>query len=99
MTSTTQHPFPKVDELERLVKRVEPDAFLVPPRLLRRVIKHHREIGGIGLLVPHRKGYVIDREALLRCVRPAELGLAANAELPPHAFLMVRPDPCWPAEY
>jgi hypothetical protein len=99
MTSTTQHPSLTVDELERLIKRVEPDAFLVPPRLLRRVIKHHREIGGIGLLVPHRKGYVIDREALLRCVRPAELGLAADAELAPHAFLIVRPDPYRLAEY
>src|SRR6516162_10126688 len=88
-----------VDELERIIKRVEPDAFLVPPWLLRRVIKHHREIGGIGLLVPHRKGYVIDRTALLRFVQPAELGLAANTELPPFAFLMVRPDPDRLARY
>src|SRR5262249_47250842 len=59
----------------------------------------HREIGGIGLLVPHRKGYVIDRAALLRFVLPAELGLAANTELPPYAFLMLRPDPDRLAQY
>jgi hypothetical protein len=90
--STTQVSL-KVDELERLVKRVEPAAFLVPPRLLRRVIKQHRKLGGLAVLVPHRKGYVIEREALLKHVRPAELGLASSTEAPPFAFLIVRPDP------
>ena len=42
-------------ELEGLIKAVEPAAFLAPPRLLRRVIKHHRKIGGIGLLVPRSR--------------------------------------------
>ncbi len=81
-----------VDEVARFVKRVEPAAFLVPARLLRRVIKHHRKIG-LAVLVPHRKGYVIERMALLKCVLPAELGVASSAELPPYAFLIVRPDP------
>src|SRR5260370_41209835 len=89
MTSTTQHPFPTVDELERLIKRVEPDAFLVPPWLLRRVIKNHREIGGIGLLVPHPKGYELDRAALPACVLPADLVLAEREGLPPDPFLSV----------
>ncbi len=99
MASTTQHTSLTVDELERLVQRVEPAALLVPPRLLRRVIKQHRHIGGIGLRVPHRKGYVINRAALLDCVAPAELGLAPNAELPAHVFLLVRPDPARLARY
>src|SRR5205809_6809252 len=89
---STQHACLTLEELERLIKSVEPAALLVPPRLLRRVIKHHRDIGGIGLLVPHRKGYGLDRESLLRCVKQAELGLAPDAELPPYLFLLVRPD-------
>jgi hypothetical protein len=93
MISTTQPAFLTVDELERRVKRVEPAAILVPPRLLRRVIRQHRKIGGFALLVPHRKGYGLDREALLNCVVPAELGLATDAQLPPYAYLMVRPNP------
>jgi hypothetical protein len=99
MMSTTQPTFLTVDELERRIKRVEPAAFLVPPRLLRRVIKQHRQIGGIGLLIPHRKGYVIDRESLLRYVAPAELGVTPNTEFPPHAFLLVRPEPGRLARY
>ena len=31
-------------------------------------------LGGLTVLVPHRKGYVIERDALLKWVRPAELG-------------------------
>ena len=99
MMSITQPLSLKVDELERLIKRVEPAAFLVPPRLLRRVIKHHRKVGGIGLLVPHRKGYVIDRESLLRYVLPEELGLAPITELPSYIYLLVRPDPERLAKY
>src|SRR5271154_4374641 len=82
-----------VNELERLVKRAEPAAFLVPPRLLRRVIKLHRKIGGLAVLMPHSKGYGLEREALLKCVLPAELGLASATELPPYAYLIVRPAP------
>jgi hypothetical protein len=93
MMSTTQLISLRVDELEQLIKSVEPAAFLVPPRLLRRVIKQHRQLGGLAVLVPHRKGYVLDREALLKYVALAELGVASNTELPPHVFLMVRPNP------
>ena len=65
----------------------------MPPRLLRRVIRLHRKIGGLTVLVPHRKGYCLDRDSLLKWVLPAELGLASDAELPPYVFLIVRPDP------
>jgi hypothetical protein len=92
MVSASQKLTFTVEELERLIRNVEPAAFLVPQRLLRRVIKSHRRVGGIGLLVPHRKGYVLDREALLRFITPAELG-APGAELPPFVFLLVRPAP------
>src|SRR4051794_5463942 len=93
MMSTTQSLAFTIDELERLIKAVEPAALLVPARLLRRVIKEHRQVGGLGRPVPRSKGYVIDRDALLRCVAPAELGLASNAELPAFLFLMIRPEP------
>jgi hypothetical protein len=93
MMSTTQLISLNADELEQLVKRAEPAAFLVPPRLLRRAIKQHRQLGSLAVLVPHRKGYVIDRESLLKCVAPEELCVASDAELPAYAFLMVRPAP------
>ena len=48
--------------LDDALRLADPAALLVPPRILRRVIKHDAEISGIGLRVPHRKTYVIDRQ-------------------------------------
>src|SRR5262245_46044529 len=83
----------EVPELARVLKGVDPAVFLVPARVLRRVIKHDRRIGGVGLLVPHRKTYVIDREPLLRIVDRDELGVASADEVPAKAILVVRPEP------
>src|SRR5262249_169350 len=74
------------------IKAVDPAAFLVPPRILRRVIKQHRHLPGLGLLVPHRKCYAIDRDSLLAIVDRDELDLPAGAELPAEVTLLVRPD-------
>src|SRR5580765_1380141 len=87
-----QAPF-EVPELVRVLKGVDPTALLVPTRLLRRVIKQDRQIGGIGLFVPHRKSYVISGEALLRIADRAELGLAESDNLPANVMLLVRPEP------
>ncbi|HQU47129.1 MAG TPA: hypothetical protein PK867_30270, partial [Pirellulales bacterium] len=68
-----------VSELERALADIEPAALLAPPRILRRVIKQDRQIGGIGLKVPHRKLYLIDAERLLEIVDRDELGLPSHA--------------------
>jgi hypothetical protein len=80
-------------ELERRLRAVEPDALLVPPRILRRVIKKDRGLPGPGLQVPHRKSYVIGRDALLGIATAGELGVPAGRELPPTVLLFPRPDP------
>jgi hypothetical protein len=79
-------------ELEQAIAAVEPAALLVPPRILRRVIKLDRQIGGIGLRVPHRKSYVIAAQRLLDIVDRDELGLNSNAALPNTVILLPRPD-------
>ena len=81
-----------VSELARLLKEAEPAAYLVPPRVLRRVIKQHRQLGGVSLLVPHRKTYVIDAGPLLELVDRDELGLAAGEGLPAKVILLAQPD-------
>src|SRR5262249_47998908 len=53
-------------ELQSLLQATDPRVLLVPPRVLRRVIKRDRKLTGIGLVVPHRKSYCIDRDSLLR---------------------------------
>jgi hypothetical protein len=81
-----------VADLEVALTRAEPAALLVPPRILRRVIKKDRGLGGPGLQVPHRKGYVIGRDDLLRIVGRDDLGVAPGRELPAKLLLFPRPD-------
>ena len=81
--------------MERLradVASVEPRAFLVLPRVLRRVIKKDLELPTIGMRVPHRKSYVIDAERLAPLVERDELGLDPAAAIPPVSILIPRPD-------
>jgi hypothetical protein len=85
-------------DLERLVKAVEPAAFLVPPRILRRVIRADRKLVGIGLDVPHRKSYVIGRDAFRPLVEKEELGLKPDGNLPAVAVLLERPEAEWLAQ-
>jgi hypothetical protein len=79
-------------ELSRRLREVEPAAFLVPPRIVRRVIKFDGDLSGPGLKVPHRKSYVVDRKRLLEVVEPGELGLAQDVVLPPRLILIAQPE-------
>src|SRR5438105_13627095 len=79
-------------DLDRLLRAADPAALLAPPRVLRRVIKRDRNLTGIGLQVPHRKTYVIDRDALLGLADRAELGVEAEREVPPTVLLLARPE-------
>src|SRR5438105_10389576 len=91
--ATSAEPLLDLAELGQLLQATDPAALLVPPRLLRRIIKHDRKLTGLGLQVPHHKSYVIDREALLELATRAELGVPANGELPPTLLLLARPEP------
>ncbi len=79
-------------DLTDLLESVDPAALLVPPRLLRRIIKHDRKLTHFGLQVPHRKCYVIGREALLALTTAEELGVQAQRELADTLLLLYRPD-------
>jgi hypothetical protein len=56
-------------------------AVLAPDRILRRLIKRHRKVGGIGLQVPHATCYSLPRADLDKLVAKGELG-ADLAKLP-----------------
>ncbi|MHC4876335.1 MAG: hypothetical protein ACYTGL_07540 [Planctomycetota bacterium] len=81
-----------VDEARRALSAVEPRAFLVLPRVLRRVVKAECELPALTIQVPHRKSWIIDRSSLLRHVELDELGLEPHDEPPPKAILIARPD-------
>jgi hypothetical protein len=97
MTATA--PTLTLADLEAILARTDPAVLLVPPRILRRVIKQHRQLGGLGLQVPHRKSYVLPAEALLRSASRGELGLteacpiANTVILLPHPVTSVLADP------
>jgi hypothetical protein len=80
-------------ELRRLLRTADPAAFLVPPRILRRVIKHDRKIAFVGLQVPHRKTYVIGRDALLTFRTRDELEIESDEPIPRTVILIARPEP------
>ncbi len=79
-------------ELEAALAAVDRAVVLAPPRILRRVIKQDRQIGGIGLKAPHRKTYVIDAARLLQIVDRDELGLPPHTPLAGAVILLARPD-------
>lgn len=85
-------PLENVKQLDQAVQAAEPGAVLVSPRILRRVIKAHRKIVGIGLRVPHSKSYVIDRDTLVRLVDGEALQLEPCRQLPGTVILLSRPD-------
>jgi hypothetical protein len=80
-------------ELEERVRHAEPTAFLIPARVLRRVIKQDRKLGGMGLTVPHRKSYVIAAADLLDLADREDLGIDPTRAVPPTVLLLARPDP------
>jgi hypothetical protein len=81
------------DDLQEILRRADPAALLVPPRILRRVIKRDRGLSGFGLQVPHRKSYVLGRDSLFAIADLKELGLTPDQPLPETLYLFPTPFP------
>jgi hypothetical protein len=77
--------------LEQRLRAAEPGVVLAPPRILRRVIKKHTGVSGIGLQVPHRKSYVLRRDELFTIAGRDELDLPADRQLPEVVVLLPQP--------
>jgi hypothetical protein len=80
------------DAGHRALQSVDPSAFLVWPRILRRLVLQDQELTGILWHIPHRKCYVVSRERLLTFVAPDELGLTSAESIPSRVILISRPD-------
>jgi hypothetical protein len=79
--------------LEQALRAADARVFLVLPRILRRVIREHCELGGWGWQTPHRKSYTIDRLPLLRIVDLDELGAKSIDGIPERVILLPQPVP------
>lgn len=80
-----------LQRVREAVRRTDSRAFLVPARIVRRVIKQDRDVPGIGLHVPHRKSYVLSGTRIGHFVEKDELGLTVAEDYPPHVFLLAEP--------
>ena len=74
-------------ELESAVASVDSTAFMVPARIVRRVLRHDRGLTESGLRLPHRKTYFVSRASLLQVVEPAEIGVAGVDDVPEMSIL------------
>jgi hypothetical protein len=82
-----------LDELERAVRETDPSARLVPPRILRRVIKRAFGLRRGGLQVPHRHVYATSTDALRGVVEGDEIGIPDDLDWPEDVILLERPVP------
>ena len=81
-----------VAELERALRAADPEVFLVPPRILRRVIKRDRVLTFFGFHAARRDSYAIAGRALRTIVSGDELGLVEGDSWPSSAVLLARPE-------
>jgi hypothetical protein len=80
-------------ELGQIVRGVDPTAFVVPGRVVRRAIKHDRGLPKVVFRMPHRLVYAIKGTAVLEVVERDELGLEAGEAVPATVILLAEPEP------
>ncbi|MBI4954852.1 MAG: hypothetical protein HY908_22715 [Myxococcales bacterium] len=79
-------------KLERDFSTAAAPVALCDPRVMRRIIRAHRDVSGLKLDVPHARCYALARDALKAIIDPAELGAAA-AKPDKEIILVARPAP------
>ena len=80
-----------LEKIAKAVRQADSRAFLVPPRILRRVIKTDRALPGLGFRIPHRKSYVLSGTRVKYFVDKDELGLTIVDDFPAYVFLLSEP--------
>src|SRR5262245_25313564 len=78
--------------IERRLRASKTVALVTAGSLLRRIIKAHRALPGLGLSVPHAGCYALRREALLKLIDPTLVGHTRES-LPEKVILVARPQP------
>src|SRR5690606_7057376 len=62
-------------EVQAAIREADEAAFLVAPRIVRRVIRHECDLPALNARVPHRKSFVLPADRLRQVVLHDELGL------------------------
>ncbi len=81
-----------VAELARVVREVDPGAFVVAGRIVRRAIRFDRELSSLTVRVPHWWSFTLSLDQTLRVIDRAELGVSLGENLPPRIILLAAPE-------
>lgn len=82
----------RIDELRRALTQADPSAFLVEPRVIRRVIRERFGFAQLSSSIPHVESQIVPAEDVRHLVHPDELGLTTFSDLPDVCVLICEPD-------
>lgn len=80
-----------LDGLRRALEAVDPAAFLVEPRILRRVVRQDRDVGLFDWHGTHRHSYALPGPRAAAFLEREEVGLPPGRDWPPMLFLLAQP--------
>lgn len=83
---------PRIEELRRALSHADPSAFLVEPRVIRRVIRERFGFAQLSASIPHAESQIVPAADVRHLVHPDELGLTSFTDLPADCLLICQPD-------
>ena len=83
---------PRIEELRRALSHANPSAFLVEPRVIRRVIRERFGFAHLSASIPHAESQIVLADDVRHMVHPDELGLTSFTDLPADCLLICQPD-------
>lgn len=82
----------RITELRRAVRQARTDAFLVEPRVVRRIIRELHGFARLSTWIPHTEVLVANAQDVQALAHPDELGLGDFQSLPEHLILVAQPE-------
>jgi len=82
----------RIQELRRALSRADATAFLVEPRVIRRVIRERYGFAKLSASIPHTESQIVAGADVRNLVHPDELGLTSFQDLPSICVLICEPD-------
>ena len=86
-------PLLTLTELAQIIRGVDPGAFVVAGRIVRRAIRFDRELSSATVRVPHWWSFTLTSSQALQVIDRAELGIEPTEALPERIILIAAPDP------
>lgn len=82
----------RITELRRALTQADPGAFLVEPRVIRRIIRERYNFAKLASAIPHTESQIVPSADIRHLVHPDELGLTDFSSLPETCVLICEPD-------